>query len=63
MSDFMQLSTRGRVLYVIAAAFLLPPLIRGVTGFYNSDLPWMLAMLAISAVLFFVGNRMGKDGA
>lgn len=60
MSDFAQLSTRGRVLYVLAAILVVPPIIRGVTGFYVSDVPWMLAMLAIAAALFFVGNRMGK---
>lgn len=60
MSELSQLSTRGRVLYVLAAVFALPPIVRGVTGYYTSDLPWMLAMLAIAGVLFFIGNRMGK---
>ena len=46
-------------LKVAAAIVAAVPVIRAVTGYYQSDVVWMLPMLAIAGALFFVAGKMG----
>lgn len=49
-------------LRVLGAILVAPPLIRGATGYYGSDLVWMLPMLLAGAAVLFLASRL-KDRA
>lgn len=53
---------KAMVLRVIGIIIMLPALIRGFSGFYNSDLVWMVPLFVVGGVFLFVSTKI-KDRA
>lgn len=45
------------VLKCVAAVIAAVPIIRGMTGYYSSDLVWMLPMIVVAVVVYFIATR------
>ena len=55
----MPQSTRSRVFTVVGGLMVIAAIAKAsVIGYYDSDLPWLILLIAVGAVLVFLGQKL-----
>lgn len=52
-------STRSRVITVVGGLMVIAAVAKAsVIGYYNSDLSWLIPLIAVGGVLVFLGQKL-----